>query len=148
MNKNHKIKKFNLRVYGLLVRDGKLLVSAEKYVGWDLRKFPGGGVEYGEGVKDALKREWKEELEAEIEIGELFYVTDYFLQSAYRDEDQIISFYYRVYTDEIVLKNKLEHEVFWLELNEEKYTEFSFPQEQMVYEMLREEYSSTFKPKE
>lgn len=131
------IKRFNLRVYGLLIREGKLLISSEQYKGHHLIKFPGGGVEYGEGIKDALKREWQEELQTDIKVGELIYATDYFLPSAFNDEDQIICFYYRVFTDAVDLKKKQEHELFWLDLHDEKYTAFSFIQEQKVYEMVR-----------
>lgn len=131
------IKRFNLRVYGLLVRNGKLLVSSEQYKGHHLVKFPGGGVEYGEGVKDALKREWQEELQTDIEIGELIYVTDYFLPSAFNKEDQIICIYYRIHTEDVVMQGEHEHELLWIDLKGEEYNDFSFPQEQKVYEMLR-----------
>ena len=58
--------------------------------------FPGGGLEWGEGLKEGLVRELKEELGLDAEIGELIYVNDFFQQSAFRDTDQIISFYFRV----------------------------------------------------
>lgn len=114
-----------------------MLVSSEEYEGHHLIKFPGGGVEYGEGVKDALLREWQEEMETRIEIGPLVYVTDYFLPSAFREEDQIVSFYYRVFTDEIVLQKHLEHELLWVNLKGKTYEAFTFPQEQKVYDILR-----------
>ena len=51
----------NLRVYGVLVRDGKALMSAETVAGRDVLKFPGGAVEPGEVPEAALTREFDEE---------------------------------------------------------------------------------------
>ncbi|CAM4079240.1 ADP-ribose pyrophosphatase YjhB, NUDIX family [Pedobacter westerhofensis] len=87
---------FNVRVYGLLINDAnQLLVSDEQSGGMSFSKFPGGGVEYGEGLIDALKREFMEECEAEIEIISHFYTTDFFEKSSFNDS-QIISIYYLV----------------------------------------------------
>lgn len=87
---------FNVRVYGLLINDAnQLLVSDEQSGGMSFSKFPGGGVEYGEGLIDALKREFMEECEAEIEVISHFYTTDFFEKSSFNDS-QIISIYYLV----------------------------------------------------
>lgn len=50
-----------------LVRDssGKLLFVQERSDSWDL---PGGGLEHGEDVTKALKREFLEELEADVKV--------------------------------------------------------------------------------
>lgn len=89
--------RFNIRVYGILINDrNEILLSDEIRDGYSFTKFPGGGLEFGEGTKDCLKRELKEELGLQAEIGELVYVNDFFQQSAFRKEDQIISFYYRI----------------------------------------------------
>ena len=49
---------FNIRVYGILINDKKqVLVSDEFIRGSYYTKFPGGGLEYGEGLIEALKRE-------------------------------------------------------------------------------------------
>jgi len=87
--------RFNLRVYGILINDKKQILVADEYIrGGFYTKFPGGGLEFGEGTRDCLKRELKEELGIEAEIGEHIYTTDYFQMSAFRPEDQIISIYY------------------------------------------------------
>ena len=59
-----------------------------------LPKLPGGGLDWGEGIIDCLKREWKEELGLDIEVLEHFYTTDFFQMSAFNPEHQIISIYY------------------------------------------------------
>ena len=50
-----------------LVRDelGRLLFVQERSDSWD---FPGGGLEHGEDITEALKREFLEELEADVEV--------------------------------------------------------------------------------
>ena len=86
---------FNIRVYGILINDKKQILVADEYIRGGLyTKFPGGGLEFGEGTRDCLKRELKEELGIEAEIGDHIYTTDYFQMSAFRPGDQIISIYY------------------------------------------------------
>ena len=87
--------RFNLRVYGILINEKKQILVADEYIRGGLyTKFPGGGLEFGEGTRDCLKRELKEELGIEAEIRDHIYTTDYFQMSAFRPEDQIISIYY------------------------------------------------------
>ena len=57
-------------------------------------KFPGGGHEFGEGLKETLIREFKEELSLEVEVGDLFYVNDFAQISAFHENHQLISFYF------------------------------------------------------
>ncbi len=86
---------FNLRVYGILINENKqVLVSDEFIRGNYYTKFPGGGLEFGEGTRDCLKREFKEELDLLVEIGEHIYTTDFFQMSAFNPQHQIISIYY------------------------------------------------------
>ena len=90
------MKHINVRVYGILIQDNKLLVSDEHIKGMDITKLPGGGLEYGEGTTDCLIREFKEELSLEIDVTSHFYTTDFFVNSAFSQRNQIISIYYLV----------------------------------------------------
>jgi ADP-ribose pyrophosphatase YjhB (NUDIX family) len=91
-----KINQFNVRVYGLLINHKKqILLSDEQQEGFNFTKFPGGGLEFGEGLIDALKREFIEEMNLAINIQSHFYTTDFFVKSAF-DESQLISVYYLV----------------------------------------------------
>jgi 8-oxo-dGTP diphosphatase len=88
---------FNIRVYGLLINEQQeVLVSDEFIRGQYITKFPGGGLEFGEGTIDCLIREFNEEMGAAIEVTEHFYTTDFFQESAFAPNDQIISIYYFV----------------------------------------------------
>jgi ADP-ribose pyrophosphatase YjhB (NUDIX family) len=89
--------RFNIRVYGILINDQKqVLVSDELIRGKFYTKFPGGGLEYGEGTRDCLKREFLEEMNLKVEVAEHLYTTDHFQQSAFHPDHQIISIYYKV----------------------------------------------------
>jgi 8-oxo-dGTP diphosphatase len=86
---------FNLRVYGILINEKKqVLVSDEFIRGNYYSKFPGGGLEFGEGTRDCLRREFLEEMNLKVEIGDHIYTTDYFQLSAFNPDHQIISIYY------------------------------------------------------
>ena len=93
--------KFNIRVYGLLINNGQLLVSDEYIKGKYITKFPGGGLEFGEGIIDCVKREFKEELAIDIFGMEHFYTTDFYQASAFKPNEQIISIYYKIKTNQI-----------------------------------------------
>lgn len=87
---------FNVRVYGLLINDQhEILISDEREYGMEFAKFPGGGLEHGEGLIDGLKREFAEECNVEIDVLQHFYTTDFYIKSAFNDS-QIISVYYLV----------------------------------------------------
>jgi 8-oxo-dGTP diphosphatase len=88
---------FNVRVYGILLGENQqVLVSDELIRGDYITKFPGGGLEFGEGTRDCLKREFKEEMDLDVAVGDHLYTTDFFQMSAFNPEHQIISIYYFV----------------------------------------------------
>lgn len=137
---------FNVRVYGLLINaDNQLLVSDEQSGGRSFSKFPGGGLEYGEGLIDALKREFMEECNAEIEVLSHFYTTDFYEKSSFNDS-QIISIYYLVReVNTLTMKFKTEALDFdpetlqsfrWIDLNELKESDVTFKTDQTVVNML------------
>lgn len=88
---------FNLRIYGLLINENKQVLVSDEYIrGYYYTKFPGGGLEFGEGTRDCLGREFMEEMNLKVEVGEHIYTTDFFQMSAFNTEHQIISIYYLV----------------------------------------------------
>lgn len=143
-------KRFNIRVYGILINDrGEVLLSDEDWFGEFFTKFPGGGLEFGEGLKDCLRREYKEEVGINIEIGELFYLTDYFQRSAFDENSQIVSVYYLVSskeTDRIVtvnepfqgIEDKKEVQR-WQKLSEFSADDIDYPIDKLVAKKLIED---------
>ena len=88
---------FNLRIYGLLINDNRQVLVSDEYIrGGYYTKFPGGGLEFGEGTRDCLQREFKEEMDLNVEVTDHLYTTDFFQMSAFNPEHQIISIYYFV----------------------------------------------------
>ncbi len=96
MSAKHELNRFNLRVYGICIREDCLLITDEVRGGFPMTKLPGGGLEFGEGLEDCLRREWREELSVEIEVGKVFFVNPFLIQSAFNPRDQVICFYYQV----------------------------------------------------
>lgn len=142
---------FNVRVYGLLINEhNQILLADEDVKGYQFTKFPGGGLEFGEGLKEALKREFMEECYTEIQVGEHFYTTDFFVKSAFNDS-QIISVYYKVdlvSTLNITAKTELfdftgvtdELLAFrWRDLDDLQPKDVTFPIDQHVVELLKKQ---------
>jgi len=143
------MKSFNLRVYGLLINDkNEILVSDERRNGISFTKFPGGGLEFGEGLSEGLKREFEEELGIQVEVGDFFFVNDFLQVSAFNENHQLISFYYFVhYNETSILGNELYTIPFaedgekqrWIAISELEFDLFTFPIDQYVAEKLKKE---------
>jgi 8-oxo-dGTP diphosphatase len=87
--------RFVIRVYALIVNEkNEVLLSDEYMMDTLMTKFPGGGLEFGEGTVDCLKREAIEEFGQELEIVSHFYTTDFYQKSLFHDNAQLISIYY------------------------------------------------------
>ncbi len=148
------IKKFNIRVYGIVLHKGHVLLTDEFRLGMRMTKFPGGGLELGEGTADCLKREFREELEQEITVKEHIYTTDYFQPTRLLSEpQQLISIYYRVeLKDYTVLKTSSRVFDFkeikdgaqafrWVKLSSMSAKEVTFPIDQKIVPMLKANYN-------
>lgn len=88
-----------VRVYAVVIHEGRVLVTDELYQGTELTKFPGGGMEWGEGTIDCLRRECREELGAEPTSVDHLYTTEWYQTSAFNSDHQILSIYYAVTFD-------------------------------------------------
>jgi 8-oxo-dGTP diphosphatase len=140
---------FNVRVYGLLINaNHQVLISDEQSGGRTFSKFPGGGLELGEGLADALKREFMEECNAEIEVLEHLYTTDFYEQSSFNDS-QILSIYYFVRpvhpltiefkTHALDFKNGELQSFRWVDLNKLTPDDVTFKTDKTVIEILRKQ---------
>lgn len=147
---NQEIKKFNIRVYGLAVSDkSEILLTDEFRLGMPMTKFPGGGLEFGEGTRDCLRRECREELDQDIEIIRHFYTTDYFQPThLLKEPQQLISIYYliRLQAPEKIRTTKKRFDFEekdgaqsfrWVKLKDLNPDDLTFPIDRKVVEMLK-----------
>jgi 8-oxo-dGTP pyrophosphatase MutT (NUDIX family) len=150
------ISRFNIRVYGIMMDENKRVLVSDEYIrGMYITKFPGGGLELGEGTRDCLKREFMEETGMEVTVGEHLYTTDFFQKSAFRKNEQIISIYYLVHPTlpfSLATKTKLfdftpeqvsdpngEAEVFrWIDWNDINDETVTLPIDRLVLKMMKE----------
>lgn len=141
------MEKIIVRVYALVFNEkDEILTLKENYKGFEMLKFPGGGLEIGEGTIDCLKREFDEEFE-NVEIIKLshFYTTDFFQASAFNSKDQIISVYYNVIIKKPSvlklkpLKSKTEdgpYQLLWQKLNNDLEKVLTFPIDKLVLQKI------------
>jgi ADP-ribose pyrophosphatase YjhB (NUDIX family) len=136
------VSRFNIRVYGICIHDGRLLVNDELIRGQRVIKFPGGGLELGEGTRDGLIREFKEELGIYIEVLDHYYTTDFYQPSAF-DDSQVISIYYyiRLPVPSPALSNSIAGELtYWLPIPELDPSVFTLPIDKVVARMVVNDY--------
>lgn len=134
--------RFNIRVYGVCINErNEVLLSDESYRDLNFTKFPGGGLEFGEGTIDCIKREFREEFNLEVEVGSLFYLTDFFQVSAFSENDQVVSIYYLVKADvsvldQLILDHSGEEKLHWVPLSELQEKLLTFPIDKIVAQKL------------
>ncbi|OYU95305.1 MAG: NUDIX hydrolase [Bacteroidetes bacterium B1(2017)] len=139
------INRFTIRVYGLLINSsGEVLLSHEKMPHLHFTKFPGGGLEFGEGTRECLEREFMEETGLRVQVKEHLYTTDFFQPSAFNKGDQLMAIYYRVEPmddcsqlsleeREISVNGKIETlRFFWEKVNSFDINLLSFPIDKIV----------------
>jgi 8-oxo-dGTP pyrophosphatase MutT (NUDIX family) len=146
-----------VRVYGVLIdQTHGLLVSDEFIRGDFFTKLPGGGLEFGEGTRDCLVREFKEETGLDVTVGDHIYTTDFYQPSAFRAGDQILSIYYRVNPislaplktrskafdfkpEEVADKNGQAEHTRWIALDDLSEAAMSLPIDKIVVNKLLQE---------
>jgi 8-oxo-dGTP diphosphatase len=145
-------KRFNIRVYGIYIDTGKLLVTDEYRMGIRMTKFPGGGLEFGEGLAECIKRECVEEFGQEFNVIDHFYTTDFFQASAFNKDHQLISVYYlvepvralscRLASKAFEFENEVEGaQCFrWLNIDTLSEKDFTFPVDKVVAGMLKQRF--------
>jgi 8-oxo-dGTP pyrophosphatase MutT (NUDIX family) len=147
--------KFNIRAYAIIINDeNEILLSDEFVFERRITKFPGGGVEFGEGTLECLHREAIEELGQDIEIIRHFYTTDFFQQGYFRSDVQIVSIYYlaklkefprfKISTKPFDYENETEgaQSFRWIAIKDLKVGDITLPIDKVVAGMLK---STTFK---
>jgi len=135
-------KGFNIRVYALCIVNNELLTLKEPFAGNMVVKLPGGGLEFGEGTADCLKREFKEELNLEITVGDAFYIQEDFVPSLAKDGKQLLTLYFfatiiDLHNLEIIDKNI--QEVNWIPLTANN--PFTLPVDKIVFNKLQSKLS-------
>lgn len=135
-------KGFNIRVYALCIINNEILTLKEPFAGNMVVKLPGGGLEFGEGTADCLKREFKEELNLEITVGDAFYIQEDFVQSLAKDGKQLLTLYFfatiiDLHNLEIIDKNI--QEVNWVLLSANN--PFTLPVDKIVFNKLQSKLS-------
>ena len=152
-SKREEIKNFNIRVYGIYINNKKeVLLSDEVRFGKKMTKFPGGGLKFGEGTIDCLKREALEEFKQGIEIISHFYTTDFFQKAYFYTGQQLISIYYLINFSEPI-KFKISCKPFdfqdlkennqslrFVSIKDWQITDLTFPIDQIVMKKLIKAY--------
>ncbi len=145
---------FIIRVYGIIINEGKeVLVSDEFQLDMKMTKFPGGGLEFGEGPEDCLQREFKEECNGqELENITHYYTTGFYQKALFYENRQLISIYYQA-----KLKSPLKFEISdqpfsfekmengnqsfrWMKIKDLKEDDFTFPIDKFVVRLIKKQH--------
>ena len=146
------IRHFNIRVYGLIINERyEVLLTDEYLLDRNMTKFPGGGMHFGEGPEDCIKREAMEEFGQPVEIMKHFYTTHFFQRALFYEDHQLISIYYRVrFTDPIRFRISRKPFDFpkmvngsqsfrWAAIARLKEEDLSFPVDRYVLHLLQQQ---------
>jgi ADP-ribose pyrophosphatase YjhB (NUDIX family) len=143
-------KRFVIRVYAIIINErNQVLLSDEYVLDTYMTKFPGGGLEWGEGPVDCLKREAMEEFGQSIEVLGHFYTTEYFQKALFYEESQLISIYYlarftepvqfRISTKPFDFNGKVNgsQSFRWMDVDKLVPDELAFPIDRKVAQLLK-----------
>lgn len=144
--------KLLIRVYGLFVNEhDEILLSDEYVLNTYMCKFPGGGLEHGEGLVDCLIRELKEECKGQkIKNIKHFYTTDFYQKALFYRNAQLISVYYMAEFDgplqfeisdkpyDFTIENDFGQSFRWVKIKNLDVEDLSFPIDKFVAQKLKE----------
>ena len=150
------VSKFTIRVYALIINgENEVLLSDEFRLGMRMTKFPGGGLQFGEGTLECLKREAMEEFGQEVEIISHFYTTDFFQRAVFFEDHQLISIYYLAGFVEPI-RFKISERPFdfdqdiegnqsfrWRKINAIMEEEITFPVDKRIVSMLKQAFGNS-----
>ena len=146
------VNQFNIRVYGFLIDDGSVLITDEFRLGIFMTKFPGGGLQFGEGTVDCLKREFMEELNIPITVLSHYYTTDFFQPTTLLPSNmQLLNIYYLVTTEKpysfpiAQTRNEIPavdgaQSFRWVKIKNLSEGEFTFPIDRFIVQKLKTDY--------
>lgn len=141
MDHTNKINGFNVRVYGICIKDKHILLLEEPFMGKELTKFPGGGLEFGEGTVDCLKREFEEELNLVVKAVKPYYIQEDYVPTLAKNNLQIVLLYFLVeyeHWDSFQILDSKITNVFWHDLSKD--CPLVLPIDQKVYEKLQKDF--------
>ncbi len=96
-------------------------------------------------TEDALKREFREEMDLEVSVGSLFYINDFLQLSQFIKTDQLLSVYYEVATsdmdrvEECILNPVSEQSFRWVDFESFNIRDITFPIDKVVFEKINKE---------
>jgi len=146
--------KLIVRVYGLVINEHKeILISDEYVLETYMIKFPGGGLEFGEGPINCLKREFKEECNGqEIENIRHYYTTDFYQKALFYKNAQLLSIYYLVNFKmplqfkisekpfDFEIKDNLGQSFRWVKIKDLEEDDITFPIDKFVVRKLKQSF--------
>lgn len=123
-----KYKEIRPIVLGVVRKGNKLLVSKgyDKSKNQEFYRCLGGGIEFLERSEDALKREFKEEINIEIELGDFLGISENIFNYKGKDAHELILFYEAYINDKDyqqkydLLDDDIETEAVWVDIDKFK----------------------------
>ncbi len=137
-----KFKEIRPIVLGIIKKENKILVSEgyDKIKNETFYRSLGGGIEFLENSKDALKREFKEELNINIEVGKFLGISENIFTYNGKNAHELILFYEINIKEEDykekyhIIDDDSETDAIWVDINKFKNKELKiYPEEVFKY---------------
>jgi len=132
------------RVAAVIIKDNQILLMHRIKNGQEYFVFPGGGVEKGETLEEAIKREIREEFCLEIKLDQLLFKINnhgedefYFLVTNFSGRPQIGG------PEKEIMNENNQYHPFWISLNELPKLSNLYPKQakQKVEELIKKSFN-------